>query len=270
METDGDASRITASSLLQQVFELADDADHTLPTSSIFFRKLLRGYFKDSAGRLDSSLLIHEACRQLWDRLDTTIECRPRDGWVSTVITSLFLLAAKDHRQELAAQLWRVVSHPADEKQDDGLGRDIMREVTAEADTGADRLALMGFVIATLWRGGHPPAAAAAAAASPRLCGSDGPARGGGQEDGVALAPSQRGLRLALSVASLILEVFVGQDNEGGAGAAAPAEPSAAAFEEWRWDLHLEVWVFDSDFGCKGRMHSVILSQRNTLFALAL
>ncbi|CAN0175738.1 unnamed protein product, partial [Scytosiphon promiscuus] len=236
METAGDASRTTAS-LLQEVFELADDADHTLPTSSALFRKLLRGYFKDRAGRLDSSLLIHEACRQLWARLATTMECRPPDGWVSTVVTSLFILVAQDRRQELAGQMWRAVAHPADEKQDSGLGRDIMREVAVEEQTGADRLALMGFAVATLRRGGHPPGAAANAPSQPQI--DDNLASGEEQEDGLALLPSQQGLRLALSVASLILEAFLGQDDEE--EAAAPREPSAAAFEEWRWDLHLEV-----------------------------
>lgn len=230
METDGDVSHKTAS-LLQQVFDLAEDADHTLATSSTLFRKLLRGYLRDSAGRLHSSSLIQEACQQLWARLATTLECRPPDGWVSTVVTSMFLLAAEDRREELALQIWRAVAHPADEKQDNGLGREIMREVAVQQQTGAHRLALMDFVVATLKRGGHPPEAV----------GGDDLARGGEQEDGVALAPSQRGLRLALSVASLILEAFL-QDDEGSA-AAAPPEPSAATFEEWRWDLHLEVGV---------------------------
>lgn len=222
---------------MERVFDLAeaDAADHTLANNdNALVRKLLGNYFSQGAGSLDNGALVEEACGRVWDKV-AGMETRPPDGWTGTVIMSLFLLAGKDCREELSVRLWRAVAHPA-EKMHDGLGLSIMRRAVAAATTAAveedgssETPVLKDFVVSTLRRGGHPPPAVA----QQQHSSSNGQGFGGGQEeDRSGTAPSQYGLRLAFLVASDVLETSSSvQDNNG----------TAAAWETWRWNLHLEV-----------------------------
>lgn len=226
---------MTPAALLAQVFELADGSDHAPETTnSTLFRKLLRKYFSDEAGRLRSSDMIQRACGELWSRLHE-MECRPPDGWASIVVTSLFLLTAKDRGEELVMHMWRIVAHPAEEKYDNGLGRKLMRQAAVAGGTaehGARTLALMTLVVDTLRRNGCPP--------EPDSWRSSGSSVArGGTEKKEPLVPSPCGLRLALNVASHTLETFLHVGE--GEGRRVPPEVSAEVFEAWRRDVHLEV-----------------------------
>lgn len=231
---DSDDIHSTATSkLMERVFDLAeaDAEDHTLANDNALVRKLLGSYFSEGAESLDSSALVEEACGRVWARV-AKFGCRPPDGWMGTVIMSLFLLAEKGCREELSVQLWRVVAHPA-EAMHAGLGRFIMRRAAVAAVVVSP--VLTDFAVAVLRRGGHPPPPAA----QQRDC-SSGQGFGGKEEEeeeeedggGAAPAPSQSGLRLALFVASHILETSL-QANNG-----------TAAWEAWRWNIHLEVLVW--------------------------
>ncbi|CAM9393468.1 unnamed protein product [Ectocarpus sp. 6 AP-2014] len=239
MAVNGHDCSMTPTALLAQVFELADGSDHTPETTnSTLFRKLLRKYFSDEAGSLRSGDMIHRACGELWSRL-AEMECRPPDGWASIVVTSLFLLTAKDCTEELVRHMWRIVAHPAEEKYDNGLGRKLMRQAavaggTAEHGARSLHVALMSLVVDTLRRNGCPP--------EPDSLRSSGSsvARGGTEEEKEeSLVPSPCGLRLALDVASHTLGTFL--HHEDGEGRCVPPEVSAEVFEAWRRDVHLEV-----------------------------
>ncbi|CAN0189551.1 unnamed protein product, partial [Ectocarpus sp. 13 AM-2016] len=216
MAVNGHDCSLTATALLAQVFELADGSDHTPETTnSTLFRKLLRKYFSDEARSLRSSDMIHRACGELWSKL-AEMECRPPDGWASIVVTSLFLVTAKDRREELVMHMWRIVAHPAEEKYDNGLGRKLMRQAavaggTAEPGQRGLDVALMSLVVETLRRNGCPPEPD-----SLRSCGSS-VARGGTQEENEeSLVPSPCGLRLALDVASHTLETCLHHEEGEG------------------------------------------------------
>ena len=229
--------------MMDRVFDLADAdaADHTLANDNPLVRKLLGNYFSGGAGSLDSSPLLVEACDRVWGRV-AAMGCRPPDGWTGTVIMSLFLLAEPGRREELSVQLWRAVAHPA-EKVHSGLGRLIMRRAAAAAATAMEEERthtspmLRDFVVATLRRGGHPPPPPVAQ----QRIGGIGHGLGAGEEEeeeeedggGVAPAPSQHGLRLSLCVAAHVLETSLQATDE-----------AAAAWEAWRWDIHLEVRGF--------------------------
>lgn len=272
---DGDGSSTTstaASLLLQQVFNLADDAygdGHKLvnddDNDNALLRKLLRGYFKKDAGHLNSSSMIQSSCTQVWDTLGRK-ENRSLDGWANMVVTSLFLLTAKGCGEELMVQIWRLVAHPAEERYS-GLGRFIMRRAAAAAAAAEEeekyprsrsRLALMSFAVATLRGGGHPPPpppptpSAQQQPSSSRSRGGDGGEEAGGE--GLLPPPSHCGLRLALDVASHSLEACL-QEQEDKGEAAAPAasnegEISATALEAWRWNIHQEVCVLQYTCCC--------------------
>ncbi|CBJ49268.1 expressed unknown protein [Ectocarpus siliculosus] len=239
MAVNGHDCSMTPTALLAQVFELADGSDHTPETTnSTLFRKLLRKYFSDEAGSLRSGDMIHRACGELWSRL-AEMEGRAPDGWASIVVTSLFLLTAKDCTEELVMHMWRIVAHPAEEKYDNGPGRKLMRQAavaggTAEHGARSLHVALMSLVVDTLRRNGCPP--------EPDSLRSSGSsvARGGTEEENEgSLVPSPCGLRLALDVASHTLGTFL--HHEDGEGRCVPPEVSAEVFEAWRRDVHLEV-----------------------------
>lgn len=255
---DGDASS-KVQLLLQQVFDLADDArddNHTLLNGdhidNSLVRKLLRRYFREDAGRLDSSSMIQASCTQVWDTLGR-MGNRPPDGWASMVVASLFLLTTKDCGEELLVQAWRLVAHPAEERYN-GLGRFIMRRAAAAAAAEEEhpgprsRLALMSYAAATLRGGGHPPPPPPPSLSlqqqpsSFRFGEGDGGEEAGGGE--LLRPPSECGLRLALDVASHVLESCLKQQEDK--GEAAEEEVSATALESWRWDIHREVCVYDT------------------------
>lgn len=232
-----------------------EQINHFLLSNGGFVYQLLQLRIDDAAQMFGDDLL-QEYFQELSKRLDHNRSA----SWISFVVRALSLLNTKAglHGARFVVLLWNIVAVPAEAKY--GIGYSILRMgidiITSEqaSNWGDDLNLLIYSVLATLRSSRNPSPISASRLRDPSAEAVIG-----------VLDPSPARLRLGIKAAAYILSMVKhGEQQSGDSPRLAEYCCEGGGIAGWRWELHLEVSRYVSNFGlvAVGMMKSLMLEAR--------